>query len=172
MVQQVELYTADAVVTGAWPAGPDLRDVIESADSVQVERPAWTPLDEADTVPRGPGPLAVDDILVVVGDTDPRLAIHANWHDVILDTGPYRITGLLPVLPGFDPGRALTRPGYMFLLIKDVKLELIDRPDAGELDREFVLVNRYGVERVASDLMLGFFFPAAHFETLEGSPAG
>ena len=56
--------------------------------------------------------------------------------------------------------------------VRDAKLELVDRPEAGELERDFVLVNRYAVERVASDLVLGFFFPAAHFETLEGVPAG
>ena len=171
MAEHLEVFTADAVVTGTWPGDVDLRDVLESAETLRVERPTWTPLDRPtfDVTPADP---AVDDVIAVAGDDDARLAIHANWHDVVIDAGPYRITGLLPALPGFDPGRALTRPGSTFLLIRDAKLELLDRPDAGELDRTFVLVNRYAVDRVASDLELGFFFPAARFATLEGVPAG
>ena len=172
MSQQVEVYTSDAVVTGTWPSGRDIRDVLESSAALQITSPAWTPVYEPSGVKDRPAALVVDDIIALVADTDARLAVHANWHDVILGAGPYRISGLLPVLPGFDPGRALTRPGSTFLLLRDAKLELIDQPDAGELERDFVLVNRYAVERVASDLMLGFFFPAAHFETLEGVPAG
>jgi hypothetical protein len=172
MSQQLEIFTNDAVVTGIWPSGQDVRDVLEAAAAVQVDNPAWTPLDEpAGFQPRPPA-LPVDDIVAVVADTDARLAVHANWHEVVIGAGPYRISGLLPVLPGFDPGRALTRPGSTFLMLRDAKLELLGRPDAGELERDFVLVNRYAVERVASDLDLGFFFPAAQFETLEGVPAG
>jgi hypothetical protein len=171
MPEHLELFTADAVVTGTWPGEPDLRDVLESSGTLRVEMPTWTPL-ESPTLDVMPATLAVDDVIAVAGDDDTRLAIHANWHDVIIDAGPYRITGLLPVLPGFDPGRALTRPGSTFLLLRDAKLELLDRPDAGELDRAFVLINRYAVDRVASDLELGFFFPAARFVTLEGVPAG
>jgi hypothetical protein len=171
MAQHVEVFTANAVVTGTWPDAADLRDVLESAGTLDLRTPTWTPLDGPSTG-ADPETLAVDDAIAVVGDTDSRLAVHANWHDVVVDAGPYRISGLLPVLPGFDPGRALTRPGSTFLLLREAKLELVDRPEAGELEREFVLVNRYAVERVASDLVLGFFFPAAKFETLEGVPAG
>jgi hypothetical protein len=57
-------------------------------------------------------------------------------------------------------------------MLRDAKLQLLDRPEAGELERPSVLVNRYAVEQVASDLELGFFFPAARFETLGGVPAG
>lgn len=82
------------------------------------------------------------------------------------------VTGLLPVLPGFDPDRALTRPGGTFLQLRDARLEIIGHPEAGELERDFVLVSRYSVDHVASDLILGFFFPAAHFDDVQGGPAG
>jgi len=57
-------------------------------------------------------------------------------------------------------------------LARDARLEIIGHPEAGELKRDFVLVNRYSVDHVASDLILGFFFPAAHFDDLQGVPAG
>jgi hypothetical protein len=172
MTKQVEVYTAAAVVTGFWPDGSDLRDALESEIPLELIKPVWTPLDRPAGNEGRAGGLAVDDIIGVVGEDDSRLAIHANWHDVVMQAGPYRISGQLPVLPGFDPGRALTRPGSTFLLLREAKLELVERPDAGVVDRQFILVNRYAVERVASDLVLGFFFPAAQFETLEGAPAG
>jgi hypothetical protein len=140
MSQQVEVFTADGVLTGTWPGDVDLREVLETAESLELGSSGWTPLDRPTLA--APVGLPIDDVIAVVGDSDARLAVHANWHDVVLEAGPYRIVGLLPVLPGFDPGRALTRPGSTFLLLRDAKLELVDRPDAGELDREFVLVNR------------------------------
>jgi hypothetical protein len=171
MSEQLEVFTADAVMTGTWPGDPDLHDVLESSGTLRLRTPTWTPHEEPGAA-APPDGLAVDDVIAVVGDSDSRLSIHANWHDVVIDAGPYRITAQLPVLPGFDPGRALARPGSTFLLLRDAKLELLGRPEAGELERAFVLVNRYAVDRVASDLVLGFFFPAAHFETLEGVAAG
>lgn len=168
----VEVYTADAVVTGVPEDPADLRQVLEAGDRVRLRLPRWTPLNPASGPARRDDSLAVDDIIVAVGEVDQRRVVHASLHDVVLEAGPYRITGLLPVLPGFDPGRALTRPGGTFLQLRDARLEIIGHPEAGELKRDFVLVNRYSVDHVASDLILGFFFPAAHFDDLQGVPAG
>ncbi len=45
-------------------------------------------------------------------------------------------------------------------MLRDVKLGLLD--DAGEtIDCHHAMINRYGVDRVSADLMLGFFFPGA-----------
>jgi len=169
----VEVYTAEAVVTGVQAESAELRDVLEAGDSLRLVQSRWTPLSP---LPGGPEArrdmLAIDDIIAAVDADDIRQIIHANWHDVVLDAGPYRITGALPVLPGFDPGRALTRPGSTFLQLRDARMEIIDHPEAGQVERSTLLVNRYAVERVASDLILGFFFPAAQFETLQGVPAG
>jgi len=90
--------------------------------------------------------------------------VHAQWHDVELDAGPYRLRGEMPTLPGFDPGRALARPTGEFVLLRDARIELIGQPDAGEASCLEILVNRYTVDRVRADLMLGFFFPGAHIE--------
>jgi hypothetical protein len=34
----------------------------------------------------------------------------------------------------------------------------------------YALVNRYAVDRVSADIMLGFFFPGAVMDTAEGNP--
>lgn len=172
MSMLIELYTAEAVATGfrrGADAAVQLRDTLESAERVRLVQPQWTPLhrepsssDIADEVP-------VDDVIVAVGEYDPRRTVHANWHQVALDAGPYRITGLLAVLPGFDPNRALTRPGGTFIPLNGATLEIIDMPDAGRLARDQVLVNRYCVDRVSSTLQLSFFFPAAKVEVVEGT---
>ncbi len=70
----------------------------------------------------------------------------------------------MPTLPGFDPGRALTRPSGEFVLLRDVSVGR--RTATGTATPPIpvgrhALVNRYGVESVACDLMLGFFFPGA-----------
>jgi hypothetical protein len=74
-------------------------------------------------------------------------------------------------MPGFDPGRALARPTGDYVLLRDTRITLIDRDDAGESRSNQLLVNRYTVDRIAADLMLGFFFPGAAM-TITGSSAG
>jgi hypothetical protein len=64
-------------------------------------------------------------------------------------------------MPGFDPGRALTRPTGSFVLLRDVAIRLLDQDDAGESNHGHALVNRYNVDAVEADIMLGFFFPGA-----------
>jgi hypothetical protein len=86
------------------------------------------------------------------------------WHIVRLEAGIYRIDGELPTMPGFDPGRALMRPSGEFVLLREVRVELIDRPDVGTVSVPHAFVNRYTVERVEADLMLGFFFPGAEVD--------
>ena len=107
--------------------------------------------------------IPIDDVLIAVADDDPSVPVHAAWHGIRLEVGPYTLEGELPTLPGFDPGRALTRPSGEFVLLRDVRVGL--RSDRARAPLTPVghhaLVNRYAVERVAADLMLGFFFPGA-----------
>lgn len=113
--------------------------------------------------------IPADDLLVVCSENE-DLPIHATWHAVELDAGPYRIEGELPTLPGFDPGRALARPGGPFVLLRDVRVGLLGNTDAGRVARRHALVNRYAVDRVAADIDLGFYFPGARFLTAAGRP--
>ena len=107
----------------------------------------------------------------MVSDEPDGIPVHAQWHSIELDAGPYRVYGEMPTMPGFDPGRALARPTGEFVLLRDARIALIDREDAGEASSAQLLVNRYTVDRIAADLMLGFFFPGAKM-TITGSSAG
>ena len=64
-------------------------------------------------------------------------------------------------MPGFDPARALARPTGSFVLLDKVVLSLAELPGSGTIEHGLAWVNRYVVERVESDLELGFFFPGA-----------
>jgi len=156
---QLEIFTPTGVVAGTTRRdglmqSPDLRT------PVPIERARWYPLDGAKPEHRGSILVAPDDVLVVAtSDTEPT--VHATWYPVELEIGPYRVKGRLPTPPGFDPARALARPGGAFVALRDASVELMNRPDAGIAERGSVHVNRYAVERVDSTLMLGFFFPGA-----------
>ena len=58
----------------------------------------------------------------------------------------------MPTLPGFDPGRALTRPSGEFVLLRDVRVSLLGEIRHGRRTPvgHHALVNRYGVESVAA----------------------
>ncbi|MBA3876145.1 MAG: hypothetical protein C0498_04280 [Anaerolinea sp.] len=168
-MQQIEAFTAGGIVSGAVAQPWALRDGLEAERSVDLDRATWYPLAGGAAERRSRVHLGVDDLLVLCSDAQ-DLPIHASWHAVDLTAGPYRIVGELPTLPGFDPGRALARPGGPFILLRDVRIDLVDRPDAGHVERPHAFVNRYAVEHVAADLDLGFYFPGARFLSATGRP--
>ena len=58
------------------------------------------------------------------------------------------------------------------MLLRDVRLDLADGSNDKAVMCPYAFVNRYGVERVTADLMLGFFFPGAVMDGLpEPEPA-
>jgi hypothetical protein len=158
---RVEIFAAAGIAIGVIPRSGHVRKLLEAAFPVQLEGASWNPLDAS--APPGVGDLAFapDDIHIAVSDEPDDGPMHAQWHDVVLDLGPYRIRGQMPTMPGFDPGRALARPTGEFVQLRDVTIELIADADGGGLARPMALVNRYVVDRVEADLMLGFFFPGA-----------
>jgi hypothetical protein len=129
------------------------------------------PLDGSGERPGGDVSLLADDLLLIVSDEVEGGPVHAQWHTIELDTGPYHVQGEMPTMPGFDPGRALARPTGEFVFLRDAHIRLIGRDDAGEASAARLLVNRYTVDRVAADMMLGFFFPGAEM-VLTGAAAG
>ena len=76
----------------------------------------------------------------------------------------------MPTLPGFDPGRALARPTGEFVLLRTSGVG--PRRPGRRRHPAAALVNRYAVDRVAADLMLGFFFPGAEMVQTGGGGAG
>lgn len=170
-MQQVEAFTSGGIVSGGVAQAWALREGPEAEQSVDLDRATLYPLAGGPAEKRARMHLDPDDLLLVCAELQ-VLPIHATWHGVELDVGPYRISAELPTVPGFDPGRALSRPGGPFVLLRDVRVELTDRPDAGRLERPHAFVNRYAVERVVADIDLGYYFPGARFLTAAGRPLG
>lgn len=169
MTIRVDAYIAGGMASGAAAVMGHLRDALDASSELALERATWQGPD--DPGPRAIGAVAipVDDIIVAVTDGDPSIPVHAVWHQVHLEAGPYVVDGELPTLPGFDPGRALTRPTGSFVLLRDVRVARTGSARQGPITVREALVNRYVVDRVTADLMLGFFFPGAEMEP--GEPA-
>ncbi|HKG57161.1 MAG TPA: hypothetical protein VKA85_07930 [Candidatus Limnocylindrales bacterium] len=162
MPLRVEAYTTGGILTGVVSRPGHLREVLEGAPELLVEDASWAPIDGSPPSSGGSREIAIDDLVVAVGDDEQPGPVHAAWHALRLEAGPYVVDGELPTLPGFDPGRALTRPTGSFVLLRDVRISLLGNAGAGENTHEVALVNRYSVDRVDAELMLGFFFPGAH----------
>ena len=167
---QIEAFTAGGIASGAVDLSWGLHDGLEAERPVDLDEATWYPIVGGIAERRNRVHLESDDLLVLCWEGH-DMPIHSTWHAVELDLGPYRITGELPTMPGFDPGRALARPGGPFVLIRDVKVEILANPAAGRVERPHAYVNRYAVERVAADIDLGFYFPGAQFVTGAGAPA-
>lgn len=158
---RVEIYAVDGVAIAAVTQDGSLREIVEDGHELLLERATWHPLDGSPAREVGDLRLAPDDIHVAASDGAEDGPVHAQWHDVTVDLGPYHVTGQMPTMPGFDPGRALARPTGEFVLLRDVEVALLGRDEAGTVHQRSALVNRYVVDRVEADLMLGFFFPGA-----------
>ncbi len=161
-MQQIEAFTAGGVVSGAVAQTAMLRDGLDATGPVDVDRATWYPIAGGAAERRPRMHLEHDDLLVLCAETE-DLPIHASWHAVELEVGPYHLTGELPTMPGFDPNRALSRPGGAFVLLRDVRVDLVGHPEGGSVERPHALVNRYAVEQVSADIELGFYFPGARF---------
>jgi hypothetical protein len=56
-------------------------------------------------------------------------------------------------------------------MLRDVRVTLLADPAGSGAAGRHALVNRYGVERVRADIMLGFFFPGAAIDGVEPATA-
>ena len=160
---QLEIFTPTGVVAGT-TLGDDLVQSADLRSPVPIERARWYPIDGASPEHRGSVLVPPDDVLLVV-TFEADSSVHSTWYPLQLEVGPYRVVARIPVVPGFDPARALARPGGAFVALWDASIELMDRPETGVAHRDSVHVNRYAVERVESSIMLGFFFPGATLGT-------
>jgi hypothetical protein len=158
---RVEAYTTTGIATGTVAPSGHLREYVDATPQLVIESGDWLPIDGSASRHVGELQLPVDDLLVLISDELGDVPGHAQWHAIDLDSGPFRIEGELSTMPGFDPGRALARPTGQFVLLRDVRITLLGEPDAGQATSAHALVNRYTVDRIAADIMLGFFFPGA-----------
>jgi hypothetical protein len=171
MVIRVDAYTSRGVASGVLLSPGPLRAALDGDAELPLDAVDWQALDDPTSRAAGQMTLSADDVLIAVADDDLGGPVHSVWHHVRLESGPYTVEGELATMPGFDPGRALTRPSGEFVLLRDVRLSLRERPDAGTATGDHALVNRYAVERIQAELMLGFFFPGATVDAVDG-PGG
>ena len=164
---RVDAYTSGGMASGTLARAGALRDALEDGGSLRLDGAAWQGLDDPEASSAGSVSIPSDDVLIAIPDDEPTLPVHAAWHHIHLEAGPYTVEGELATLPGFDPGRALTRPSGEFLLLRDIRLSVRARPEAGVAVGDHALINRYTVERIRADLMLGFFFPGAVADPIE-----
>ena len=155
----IEVFGAGGIAVGIVAGTGRVRDLLETGSPLVLERVTWHALDDAPAA--GTLTVAPDDVFLATTDEPDEMPVHAQWHDIVLDVGPYRVSGQMPTMPGFDPGRALARPTGEFVQLRDVTVGLLGGQDESGLTRTAALVNRYVVDRVEADLMLGFFFPGA-----------
>lgn len=167
---RVDAYMTGGIATGTVDRAGQLRDLLETSKDLSLSGTSWLPIDGSAPQAAGDVSVVIDDVLLVVSDDDPYMSMHAAWHAISLVVGPYLVTGELPTLPGFDPGRALTRPSGEFVMLREVRLGLVGGDDE-TVHFAHALINRYGVERVSADIMLGFFFPGAVMDAPEGTHA-
>jgi hypothetical protein len=171
MTIRVDAYTAGGRASGLMARPGHLRDALEASGELSLERVAWQAIGSLTVSPVGDVTMAADDVLVAVADEEAPGPVHAQWHSIALDLGPYHVDGELPTLPGYDPGRALARPTGEFVLLRDVRLTLEGNTVPGTPIGHHAWVNRYGVDRVRADIMLGFYFPGAIMDGLS-EPTG
>jgi hypothetical protein len=168
MTIQFEAYTAEGIRHGTIARDGRLGDLLESLEQVAVEVGHLGRLNGRDAIEQGSTRLEIDDFLVVVAPPEATSPAHSVWHDVRIHAGPYVLEARLPTLPGFDPARALARPSGSFVLLGEVRIGLGGRPDDGVDVHQLAWVNRYTVDRIESDLELGFFFPGAESTVIRG----
>src|SRR5262245_28341301 len=169
MSLHAEIYTAEGIGIGSVTGSGHLRDVLDAGATLALHGAVWHPLDDSPPSQAGDVIIPPDDVHLATAEEAEDLPVHAQWHDIALDVGPYRVTGQMPTMPGFDPGRALARPTGDFVQLRDVVIGLVGEPPGSGLTRSMALVNRYVVDRVEADLMLGFYFPGA--EMISTAPA-
>jgi hypothetical protein len=169
MAVRVEVYTNGGMASGVLVRPGSLRDALTTDPELRLELVAWQAIDETIVHPAGSMTFATDDILLAVADEPPGGPLHVAWHQVQLEAGPYEVEGDLATMPGFDPGRSLARPSGEWVLLREVRLSVRGHPEAGVSIGDHALVNRYGVERIQADLMLGFFFPGAAIDPLRST---
>jgi hypothetical protein len=157
---EVDAYTVGGKATGIVARPGHLREVLEETGELALTGVRWRALDAAADQPAGDMTIAIDDVLVAVTDDESAIPVHASWHALRIEVGPYAMEGELPTLPGYDPDRALARPNGEFVLLRDPRLGRLGGDSLVPIGKQ-ALVNRYSVERVEADIMLGFFFPGA-----------
>jgi hypothetical protein len=169
----LEAFLADLYLAATFEGAPEeLRRLLDTGALVRLTDVTLVALADlaAGAAERSAvGSVSADEILLASLPPEPvTLSIHRVPYPLEIWLGPYHVTGVMSILPGFDPGRALTRPASYFLDVTDAEVHI--ETAGGGLDQPYELlsVNRFAVERAKSEIDVTFWFPGAEQEL----PAG
>ena len=169
MAVTVEAFLADAYLAGTFAGtSAGVHGLLDAGSVIELRDVATVTLEHLSDgrAERAPtGSVATDEILFAAIPLDPDAPlIHHVYYTVKLSLGPYEIVGEMAMFPGFDPGRALTRPASDFIDL--MKSEVTIATPSGPLEHAFDLlsVNRFAVEKVVCEVDVTFWFPGAEQE--------
>lgn len=169
MPAPLEAFLADIYIAGSFEGTPaELHQLLDAGSVVELRDMSFLRL--ADFERGKPDRLAAgtvvpDEVFLVATTEDPDVpTIHHVKHTVEVWLGPYQVAGEMALLPGFDPGRALMRPTTAFVVLRDAQVRITTPSGTVDQAYEHLLVNRYAVERVSSEIELSFWFPGAEQE--------
>jgi hypothetical protein len=162
----VEAFLADVYVSGTYEGTPaELHGLLDGGSLVELTDVALVPIAEltdGTAEHASTGSIAADEVLLAALPHDPDAPhIHRVYYTVDLDVGLYAVTGEMAMLPGFDPGRALTRPASDFIDLREAEVRIATPSGAVEQAYEHLVVNRFAVEHVACEIDVTFWFPGA-----------
>jgi hypothetical protein len=156
-----QAYTNEGILRGELPEAARLGEILETEPEITLHHVQWQPHLAERAEQRPDSAVSTEDLLLVIAPPDTVTPGHSAWNPVRLVMPPYFVEAELPTLPGFDPGRALARPGGQFVLVGHVRVATLSSDDAARDEHPFAWVNRYAVERIDSELELPFYFPGA-----------
>ena len=166
MAVALEAFLADAYLAGTF-AGThaELHESLAAGSVLELGDVSLLALDQlAEGTPEHSltGSVDPDEILFAGLPLDPDAPIiHRVYYTVKLALGPYEVVGEMAIVPGFDPGRALTRPASDFVDLQDTEVRITTPSGGLEHTFEFLVVNRFAVERVECEIDVTFWFPGA-----------
>lgn len=166
MAVPLEAFLADLYLAGTYEGtAEELRGLLDAGAVVQLVDLTLVPLTELTTgAPERSdvGSVAADEILLATLPPEPvAQSVHRVHYPIEIGLGPYTVTGQMAVLPGFDPGRALTRPASYFIELRDAVVHIATAEGGLDQPYDFLSVNRFAVERVVAEIEVTFWFPGA-----------
>jgi len=169
MAVSVEAFLAEAYLAGTFAGtSAEVHKLLDAGSVIELRDVALVTLDHlADgTAERAPaGSVATDEILFMAIPPDPDAPlIHHVYYTVKLSLGPYEVLGEMAIFPGFDPGRALTRPASDFIDLQNAEVTIATPSGAIEHTFGLLSVNRFAAERVVCEVDVTFWFPGAEQE--------
>ncbi len=166
MAVSVEAFMPDAYLAGTF-AGTSaaLREQLDQGSSVELSDVTLVPLvgmAEGIAEHAPVGSMTPGDLCMAALPVDPDAPhIHRVYYTVDLGLGPYSVVGDMAMLPGFDPGRALTRPATEFVELFGAEVRIATPSEEIVQAYDHLSVNRFAVERVSCEVDVTFWFPGA-----------